>query len=552
MCRSSAGWRPSKSSEARTFLGLATSDSPTFAGVTSAGCLEGVYTQVTDGAVSTPDGSTSMVQTLAEGGYPSCRWVHAAAAADNRIWDAVVVGNAWSLRCVNDAYGSVLSVLGFLRTGVASCSAAITASLAVTGKTGLNGGSATTGALTVATATETALSGPSVWDGRHAVLGGPANSASAAGLGIAVNQTSSDIYTFALSPGVAWRSVYHQAANHYWMLSGDTNPTLAVLSGGVTTIYGSAPGTAGASEVRVGGGQINAVGKIATGQYFESAANSAGSPTAFNATNAEAGNYLTAVVNGSVASGIPSWVKASLIESVGANAGEGSLVLGSYRGDIKLQVGARTINALTISATGSATFGGTIISALGGGSLSILPGTVDHCYMQFFPRTATPAVRGAYIGFAASGSANVQLANEIGYHSLLSSYSTGTAGANEVRIGAGQINAASDIETATKFRVNGSDQPVSAVSFVNVNASSTADLLTVGDNEMWCLAIGNATDGYMVHAVFGKPSASSGAVMATNNNTNANLTVALVGNILRISNGVGSTRTMIYTLTKLR
>lgn len=260
MCRSSAGWRPSKSSEARTFLGLATSDSPTFAGLTSAGFLRGVYTQVTDGAVSTPDGSTSMVQTLAEGGYPSCRWVHAAAAADNRIWDAVVVGSAWSLRCVNDAYGSVLNVLGFLRTGVASCSAAITASLAVTGKTGLNGGSATTGALMVATATETALSGPSVWDGRHAVLGGPANSASAAGLGIAVNQTSSDIYTFALSPGVAWRSVYHQAANHYWMLSGDTSPTLAVLSGGVTTIYGSATGTAGAGEVRVGGGQINAAG----------------------------------------------------------------------------------------------------------------------------------------------------------------------------------------------------------------------------------------------------------------------------------------------------
>lgn len=270
MCRSSAGWRPSKSSEARTFLGLATSDSPTFAGVTSAGCLEGVYTQVTDGAVSTPDGSTSMVQTLAEGGYPSCRWVHAAAAADNRIWDAVVVGNAWSLRCVNDAYGSALNVLGFLRTGVASCSAAITASLAVTGKTGLNGGSATTGALMVATATETALSGPGVWDGRHAVLGGPANSASAAGLGIAVNQTSSDIYTFALSPGVAWRSVYHQAANHYWMLSGDTSPTLAVLSGGVTTIYGSATGTAGAGEVRIGGGQLDAAGSITSGGTLSS------------------------------------------------------------------------------------------------------------------------------------------------------------------------------------------------------------------------------------------------------------------------------------------
>lgn len=41
------------------------------------------------------------------------------------------------------------------------------------------------------------------------------------------------------------------------------------------------------------------------------------------------------------------------------------------------------------------------------------------------------------------------------------------------------------------------------------------------------------------------------AVIVTNNNSNANLTISLNGDAIRITNGVASTRTVIYCLTRL-
>lgn len=312
--------------------------------------------------------------------------------------------------------------------------------------------------------------------------------------------------------------------------NGSATPVVDVSAGGVITLYGSAPGTAGAGEVRVGGGQINAAGAITTAARVRADDIRIGDGSTYDGYLTYGGGYfqLSAVTNHG------------------------------------LQFKANNSVALTIAATGAATFGGSITA----GYVAVVGTTgafnvankfgADHFSGQARLYSNGPDVStngGFDFNSVRSDGSNQITALSISSTSVSTFYGTttpGTAGANEVRIGAGQINAASDIETATKFRVNGSDQPVSTMSLINVNASSTADLLTVGDGEMWCLAIGNATDGYMVHAVFGKPSVSSDAVMVTNNNTNANLTVALVGNILRISNGIGATRTMIYTLTKLR
>lgn len=375
--------------------------------------------------------------------------------------------------------------------------------------------------------------------GRNALELGPTHSPTFAGLTStdtiwATNGVIQTIVSYGGSTGNIGTNSSHALA-----LITAGSERVNISTGGVTTFYGTAPGTPGAGEVRIGDGKLWSAGNlISYGSILCTPPNSHAN-LVLGAN--DSGSYGTVTYNGNGSQ--QNW-------RVGCNI----TVAGAFEFIPSTAVGGATFTTpvLTIAHTGTATFNGDIRAAIGGAALSLLPGSVDHSYMQFYPRTSTPGARGGYFGFAAAGSSNIQLAVEIGYLSFLSSYATGTAGANEVRVGAGKLNAASDIETATGFYVAGSLQPVSAVSLVNVNASSTYDLLTVGDNEMWQLDIGNATDGYMVHTVFGKPSASVGAVIAANNNTHANLTVALVGNVLRISNGVGATRTMIYVLTRLR
>ncbi|MCK6488810.1 MAG: hypothetical protein L6R48_10860 [Planctomycetes bacterium] len=48
----------------------------------------------------------------------------------------------------------------------------------------------------------------------------------------------------------------------------------------------------------------------------------------------------------------------------------------------------------------------------GGQSIHLRAGTVDHCYLSFFPRTAAPGTRGGYIGFPAVGSTQLSFVNE--------------------------------------------------------------------------------------------------------------------------------------------
>lgn len=53
--------------------------------------------------------------------------------------------------------------------------------------------------------------------------------------------------------------------------------------------------------------------------------------------------------------------------------------------------------------------------SIGGGaaSLSLLPGSQDHVYMQFFARTATPSTRTAYIGYGGAAATQLNILSEI-------------------------------------------------------------------------------------------------------------------------------------------
>lgn len=370
---------------------------------------------------------------------------------------------------------------------------------------------------------------------------------------------------FISADAATWNKVTARATQMSFLVAASGAPASGLV------LTPSAPGTAGAGEVRVGGGQIDAAGSAVFGGHIRS-----GSSQSYTAGLwiKQTGDVFGAGIALQRAGTLDTWAIANGADSAlylgaatnasGADA-EGDFGLRlriaqggqiTIYGDACATAAANQVNigAGQINAAGAATFGGMVL-AVGGFEAAGGSYAQGRFYRDSGLGTVVTASSGTaydYLMVDRNGNAIERIDSDAKYLTIIGLSDAPTAPSGCVNIGHGKINAAGDIETATKFRVNGSDQPVSTVSLVNVNASSTYDLLTVGDNEMWSLAIGNATDGYMVHAVFGKPSASSGAVMATNNNTNANLTVALVGNILRISNGVGSTRTMIYTLTKLR
>lgn len=70
-------------------------------------------------------------------------------------------------------------------------------------------------------------------------------------------------------------------------------------------------------------------------------------------------------------------------------------------------------DSMVLTGAGGLTVG-TADLFLGGSCLQLLSGSVDHCYMGFYPRTATPGTRGAYFGFPGVGTTQLSLVNEIG------------------------------------------------------------------------------------------------------------------------------------------
>jgi hypothetical protein len=56
----------------------------------------------------------------------------------------------------------------------------------------------------------------------------------------------------------------------------------------------------------------------------------------------------------------------------------------------------------------------TLAARGGANSLLLRPGTVDHCYLEFYPRTLTPTTRGGYFGYGAAASEDIELDNDLG------------------------------------------------------------------------------------------------------------------------------------------
>lgn len=100
---------------------------------------------------------------------------------------------------------------------------------------------------------------------------------------------------------------------------------------------------------------------------------------------------------------------------------------------------------------------GNILATNGGGCLTMTPGSVDHCYMQFYPRTANPSTRGGYMGFAGAAHTAFTFVNEIGYFSINSSVAPTTIDGGSVRIGAGFILLDNDrgIKIGSNYRLYG-------------------------------------------------------------------------------------------------
>ncbi|AFY02863.1 putative cell wall surface anchor family protein [Bdellovibrio bacteriovorus str. Tiberius] len=66
---------------------------------------------------------------------------------------------------------------------------------------------------------------------------------------------------------------------------------------------------------------------------------------------------------------------------------------------------------MSLSDTGYFVVGET--ASTGGGVLSLKPGGIDHTYIQFYARTASPTTRTGYFGTPAAGSTNMNVANEM-------------------------------------------------------------------------------------------------------------------------------------------
>lgn len=72
------------------------------------------------------------------------------------------------------------------------------------------------------------------------------------------------------------------------------------------------------------------------------------------------------------------------------------------------------IHASSFAQLTGASFTGAVSIAAGGGSLKLKANaSADHTYLEFYPRTASPSTRGAYLGYPSNGSNNLTIANEI-------------------------------------------------------------------------------------------------------------------------------------------
>lgn len=354
MCRSSAGWRPSKSSEVRTFIGLATGDSPTFAGLTTTGAVR-IGGSLSLGTLSVP----SLRQR--DFGYST--------AYTATVLGSETVGN----------YSNIC--LGVDPTAI--------------------------------------LGGSFSGDGRELFLR----------RNVTLMQPNAG--------GTDWEQADINAGTATFV--GNVGLGVAPITGSGASKWISCNGSSG-----IGGGFITAIDGVAAGYVYTY------------------GGYMT--------------VQSVTGLRLQTNGGDTALSFEANRvASFTSPTAPTTAPANTVSigqgkidAAGSITAGGAIEAAVGGSCLSLTPGSLDHCYLGFYPRTSNPSTRGGYFGFAGAGHTTMTMVAELGFMSFQSSTAPGTAGANEVRIGAGAIDAAGDIKsggyiwTDRYLRVNAFTTPASA------------------------------------------------------------------------------------------
>lgn len=170
---------------------------------------------------------------------------------------------------------------------------------------------------------------------------------------------------------------------------------------------------------------------------------------------------------------------ASDMGSTFGNAGEGfirsstsaaGLALSAVTGPIRFLTGSGA-ERVTIASNGNVTNAGALFNTgpveinNGGQSLSLKPGSVDHVYMAFFARTATPTTRSAYIGYGGAAGTQFTMTNEISGGAF--SLSTTGNGNINLNAGTGSVNL-----TGT---LNGS----SAILTGNVSVSGAANRFTI-------------------------------------------------------------------------
>lgn len=381
---------------------------------------------------------------------------------------------------------------------------------------------------------------------------------------------STDLVPVKTATGTGWRSIAdlvnsgpinHQEGSGDPVVTegvtGDATFRVRILSNGRIE-WADGTNASDVALLRGGAGILATLGQFSA-MELRTAQSSASSIVPLVATNQENGTYIGAYIMGSVGIGIPSWDHGTVIEAVGGEgSGSGHLVLGSYRGLLRFQVNARVTVGEVAWDTGIWTFknGGTAVLP-NSGETTVGGGRV-RTYEAVMCETGSFHVannQGLYIAgtlrFSGDGSSShvrspdqtirIQVWNAASYYDNGEHRFRDTAGTGDGTVYMGNLYRA------------GSLQPASMVTFFNNPASSYTTLIDLNtvNGSMWELTVGNATEGYMARAVFGKPSSSAGAVLLSEVHNHADLTITLSGNDIRINNGVSAIRTTFYTLTKL-
>ena len=381
---------------------------------------------------------------------------------------------------------------------------------------------------------------------------------------------STDLVPVKTATGTGWRSIAdivnsgpinHQEGSGNPVITegvtGDATFRVRILSNGRIE-WADGATAADTSMYRAGSGLLATPGQFSA-MELRTAQSSAAAivPTVF--TNTENNTYLSTVIMGSAGNGIASWDHGTVLEAVGGEgAGSGHLILGSYRGVMRFQVNGRVTVGEVAWDTGIWTFknNGTAIAAnsgetvVGGGRIRTYDSVISEAGYFIASTNYGLSVGGTLRFFgdnsytyvnSPDGTKKLYLGNSDTYYDN---------GSHRFRNAAGTADG--DVYMGNLYRA-GSLQPASTVTSFNNPASSYTTLIDLNtvNGSMWELTVGNATDGYMARAVFGKPSSSAGAVLLSEVHSHADLTITLVGNEIRINNGVSAIRTTFYTFTKL-